>query len=375
MDKVLIFYGAQQEFEKLIPKNNARNLTDVVMETDSDTRVFTVQIPNKPEIEKEKLQIENFIIESSEYAGVREHVILNFANFVAKLDIKNMYLHNPPLQISNQLKRLFSQSEIVKQEYTVFSNNHIIPFSNSFDERLKGQESAKIQILKSLFPLTTGKHEKPIVLLFYGDTGLGKTEAAKVLADVLGEKLFRKQFSMFQNNQFSTYLFGGAHYEKSFAKDLLDRESNVILLDEFDKANPVFHSAFYQLFDDSIYEDQNYYLELKKSVIICTSNYKSVDEIKKQLGNAIFSRFDSVIKFDSLNNKAKTEIAEIQYQNKLSIYDDNQQQQIESKNIKTALINSCVNCTNAREIEHLIEQTFSLVLIQQELNKNSSCEI
>ena len=46
-------------------------------------------------------------------------------------------------------------------------------------------------------------------------------------------------------------------------KDLLGRESDVILLDEFDKANPIFHSAFYQLFDDGIYEDTNYYLELK----------------------------------------------------------------------------------------------------------------
>jgi len=369
MNKVLIFYGSRQEFEKLIPQNETRNLTDVVMETDSDTRVFTVQMPDKPEIVKEKIYIKNFIIESSEYAGVREHVILNFINFLAKLNVDNMYLHNPPLQISNQLKRLYSQTEIVKQSYKTFSNEYIAPFSVLFDKRLKGQEYAKISILKSLFPLITGKREKPVVLLFYGDTGLGKTEAAKILSDVLGEKLFRKQFSMFQNNQFATYLFGGTHFEKSFAKDLLDRESNVLLLDEFDKAYSVFHCAFYQLFDDSIFEDQNYSLELKQSIIICTSNYKSIEEIKKQLGNAIFSRFDAVIKFEPLTNQAKTEIAEIQYSEKLSIYADSQKQQIEAKNIKKALMDRCLGCNNAREIEHLIEQTFSLILIQQELTQ------
>lgn len=80
------------------------------------------------------------------------------------------------------------------------------------------------------------------------------------------------------------HTFGGAHYEPSFAKELLDRESNVILLDEFDKAYSVFHSAFYQLFDEGIYEDQNYRLELFKSIIICTSNYKSEDDIKSHLG-------------------------------------------------------------------------------------------
>lgn len=99
-------------------------------------------------------------------------------------------------------------------------------------------------------------------MLFYGSSGIGKTETANLISICLTEKLFRKQFSMFQNNQFSTYLFGGAHYEKSFAKELLDRESNVILLDEFDKAHPIFHSTFYQLFDEGIFEDQNYIVQL-----------------------------------------------------------------------------------------------------------------
>ena len=122
--------------------------------------------------------------------------------------------------------------------------------------------------------------QKPVVLLFYGKSGIGKTETAKYLAQIIGEPIFRKQFSMYQNNQFATYLFGGAHYEKSFAKDLLDRKSNVLLLDEFDKAHPSFHSAFYQLFDEGIYEDQNYYLTLKKSIIICTSNYTDLKDIE-----------------------------------------------------------------------------------------------
>ena len=67
---------------------------------------------------------------------------------------------------------------------------------------------------------------------------------------------------MFQNNEFATYLFGGKYNEKSFAQDLLARRSNVILLDEFDKANPIFHSAFYQLFDEGIYEDTNFHAEV-----------------------------------------------------------------------------------------------------------------
>jgi len=176
---------------------------------------------------------------------------------------------------------------------------------------------------------------------------------------------------MFQNNQFATYLFGGAHYEGSFAKDLLDRESNVILLDEFDKANPVFHSAFYQLFDGGIYEDQNYSLELNKSIIICTSNYKSEDDIKSHLGNAIFSRFDAIIHFSSLASEAKREIANMKYDEKIQHYSVNDQEILRHADLRERLVCYSEQCSNAREISRLIDQTFSLLLINELLGKKA----
>ena len=91
-----------------------------------------------------------------------------------------------------------------------------------------------------------------MVLMFYGPSGVGKTETAKFISKALGEKIFRKQFSMFHSEEFSDYLFGENHSRPCFAKDLLERESNVILLDEFDKPAPVFHSVFYQLFDEGV---------------------------------------------------------------------------------------------------------------------------
>ena len=94
---------------------------------------------------------------------------------------------------------------------------------------------------------------------------------------------------MYQNNESANYLFGGKYNEKSFAKDLIGRDSNVILLDEFDKAYSVFHSAFYQLFDEGIYEDQNYKVDVRHALIICTSNYKSKDEVREKLGNPILT--------------------------------------------------------------------------------------
>jgi len=363
MNRVVIFYGSRSAFEQIIPKRDCRNLTDLVMEIDTDNRSFVVEIPDRPVEEKKKTLVENFIIESDEYSGVREHVILNFANFLAKLNVNNLYIQNPPIAISSQIEKLYTQVEIIRQEYKAISKDNLVELYNNYQNKIKGQNKALKLLLQALYPLTNPNRKKPVVILFYGDTGLGKTETAHAISDVVKERLFRKQFSMFQNNQFATYLFGGTHYEKSFAKELLDRESNVILLDEFDKANSTFHSAFYQLFDEGIYEDQNYHLELKNSIIICTSNYKTVDDIKNKLGKAIFSRFDSVIKFDDLSTDSKNQIAFMQFEEKYNAYTKSEQLIIDSFDIRDKLIEKCTQCNNAREISHLIDDTFALVLL------------
>ena len=245
MNKVIIYYGSKEKFNRIIPKEY-RNLTDLVYESDKDGKTMKLVIPNQngeyPKEEKEeKIFVKNFVISSDEYAGVREHVITNFINFLAKFNVENLYIQNPPLQISEQIIRLYPKAEVKYQKYKQLTTSHLLKINEEYDNKIIGQEDVKLELLQALFPLTLRYRKKPVVLLFYGKSGIGKTETAKYLAKVIGEPIFRKQFSMYQNNQFATYLFGGAHYEKSFAKDLLDRKSNVLLLDEFDKAHPSFH--------------------------------------------------------------------------------------------------------------------------------------
>ena len=69
----------------------------------------------------------------------------------------------------------------------------------------------------------------------------------------------RIQFSMMQTSEAYDYVFGAEHSKSSFARDMMGRESNVILIDEFDKVNPALYNAFYELFDEGKYVDTNYY--------------------------------------------------------------------------------------------------------------------
>ncbi|WP_306010438.1 AAA family ATPase [Bacillus sp. MMSF_3328] len=365
MSNIVIFYGSKTEFYKIIPTDH-RTLTDLVYEIDKDSKSYVIHIQGQNENNKNDapVVVENFVVSSDEYAGVREHVIINFNNFLSKFVAENIYLHNPPLQISEQVKRLYPNIEIRYQDYSSITLKNLKAINNKYDSKIIGQENVKFELLQALFPLTLENRIKPVVLLLYGKSGIGKTETAKFIAELIGEPLFRKQFSMFQNNQFATYLFGGAHYEKSFAKDLLDRESNVLLLDEFDKAHSSFHSAFYQLFDEGIYEDQNYYLKLDKSIIICTSNYNDLDEIETHLGSAIYNRFDKIIQFNDLSDEAKLKIGEQKYESLLEVYKNHL-----TKEILERLSSSYVECNNVREIHHLIEDTFALHAVLENIKK------
>ena len=372
MNKILIFYGSNREFAKNIPKKG-RNFTSIVMELDNDSKenVMIVKGADEEIIKSppKKIIIKDFIINSDEYCGVREHVIVNFSNFIAKIDITNMYIQNPPLHISEQLHRLYDEENIIEekvQSYKEIDQDLFKQINSEYDNIIIGQEKVKIEVLQALYLHLNHKRKKPIVMLFYGDSGVGKTETAQYLAKLLQGKLMRKQLSMYQNNQFATYLFGGRHSEPSFAKDLLDRDSDVILLDEFDKANSMFHSAFYQIFDEGIYEDQNYQVKLEKSIIICTSNYKSIDEIKEKLGNAIYNRFDSVIHFIDLSIEAKARIANKIIEETIKNFDKNGIKLDE--NVKKRLEDNVIQCSNVREIQRLIERTFSLIAIRKICN-------
>ena len=316
----------------------------------------------RKQIRKKKIRMLNFVAFADEYSSINEHVIINFLSFIAKLSITNMYIQNPPIHLQEQIKRAFDSTGIVEeihQNYNVITEKTIKEINADFDKRIIGQQSVKEQILKSIFPIMNNVQYKPVVLLFYGNSGIGKTETAQFLTEKIGGQILRKQFSMYQNNESANYLFGGKYNEKSFAKDLIGRDSNVILLDEFDKAYSVFHSAFYQLFDEGIYEDHNYKVVVNKAIIVCTSNYKTIDEIKEHLGLPIYNRFDSIIKFDDLPDMAKEKIAEREIERLKKDYD------IEDRELFDKIKEGAVTQSNAREIKHLIKETFSLVALKK----------
>ena len=174
---------------------------------------------------------------------------------------------------------------------------------------------------------------------------------------------------MFHSDKFASYVFGGTHSESSFARDLVDRSSGVILIDEFDKANPVFHSAFYEIFDQGVFEDKNYRVEIGPTLIICTSNYGSEDEIRLALGDALYSRFDAFIPFEPLSPAEIRQVINRLVDNHFDTLSAEEQATLDKDKIKSMLYEHAGSIGNVRKLGKLVDEVISLLLVRAMLSE------
>ncbi len=368
MNKINIFYGPYEEFKQELPENYV-NLTDYVYQTDKkhkDIRIY--QNPDSYSTEYEKLDIENLVAFSDNYANLNEHAIQAFASLLIEDNISNLYLQNPPYQIVSQLEKKWGDiTEKKTYSYKKITSSFLKNINKQFDKKIIGQPQVRERLLATLYSLTKSKSDKKIcVVLFYGPSGVGKTETAKFLSKLMNnKKIFREQMSMYHNDEFSSYLFGGKHSQDSFAKRLLNRKSNVIVLDEFDKCNPIFHSAFYQLFDEGIFKDKNYRVDLTNSIIICTSNYLDVSAIKQNLGEPIYSRFDAIIPFKELSLEDKQTILNNELTSELSKLSKKERKIIDAIELKAQLTQHIHKLENVRKIKNLVRDSINLRIIRK----------
>ncbi|MGE0007388.1 MAG: ATP-dependent Clp protease ATP-binding subunit ClpA [Parvibaculaceae bacterium] len=169
--------------------------------------------------------------------------------------------------------------------------------------------------------------EKPIgCYLFSGPTGVGKTEVAKRLADVLGVKLLRFDMSEYMERHSVSRLIGAPPGYVGFDQgglltDGVDQNPYcVLLLDEIEKAHPDLFNILLQVMDHGKLTDHNgKTVEFRNTILIMTTNAGAQDLAKAAFGftrttregddqeaiNRMFSpefrnRLDAIIPFDHL---------------------------------------------------------------------------
>lgn len=371
-EKIIIFWGPTEKFNEYIDgyykiDNTNYTLTQLVNLSERERNTFLIHIEGQIEHERENKNINLLTVSINEYSGVTEAVTNNFVNYISKYDIDKIIIQNPPNDIVRDLKKQYKVNEVYEYnyDYSRIDDELIKKFKFCCNNRIYGQEKALEKVLQSLIiQEKLNKENKPIVIMLYGPSGVGKTETGRLLAELLDEKMFYSQFSMFQNEGFLNYLYGNKIQESSFAKDLLNRTSNIIFLDEFDKANRFVYSALYQMFDTGEFEDNNFRVNLNNSLIICTSNYENPEKILEHLGTPMFFRINCIIKYDKLSIEVKLRLVEKYYEDLCLQLNEEERIIIENSKIKEKNLKLASKLDNARQIENFIRNDIARELIK-----------
>jgi ATP-dependent Clp protease ATP-binding subunit ClpA len=134
--------------------------------------------------------------------------------------------------------------------------------------------------------------EKPIgSYLFSGPTGVGKTEVAKQLANVLGVELLRFDMSEYMERHTVSRLIGAPPGYVGFDQgglltDGIDQHPHcVLLLDEIEKAHPDLFNILLQIMDHGKLTDHNgKQVEFRNVILIMTTNAGAADLAKPAFG-------------------------------------------------------------------------------------------
>ena len=318
IEKIVVFYGSRKDFDNVI--NDRVQEDEVTIPFMDLIQHYNARLrPNESGVREsalsQNISVDNCIVRADDYASVLEHVLGNFVNIVTlNHDVGTIYIQNPPKRVLRSLVSAYDEGiEYLYSDYIGIDRDVLKSIHRQLNDKILGQELCKKQLISGLYKLLLRESNKPAVLMLYGPSGVGKTETAKCISEVLGGELLRVQFSMMQTNEAYNYIFGSEHSKSSFAKDMMSRETNVILIDEFDKVNSVFYNAFYELFDEGRYVDANYDVDLKNTIFLCTCNFRNETEIKTALGPAMYSRIGCCIEYTDLSKEQKCAIIEKRY--------------------------------------------------------------
>ena len=193
---------------------------------------------------------------------------------------------------ASKRKKTISKAEI---EDIVAKIARIPPANVSNDDRGKlqtlerdlksvvfGQDKA-LEVLASAVKMARsglGKNDKPIgAFLFSGPTGVGKTEAAKQLAYIMGIDLIRFDMSEYMERHAVSRLIGAPPGYVGFDQGGLLTEAVtkkphcVLLLDEIEKAHPDIFNVLLQVMDHGTLTDNNgRKADFRNVIVIMTTN-------------------------------------------------------------------------------------------------------
>ena len=229
-------------------------------------------------------------------------------------------------------------------QLTAEERERLLRLEQQLHERIVGQEEAVEAVAEAIRRSRAGLGDpnRPVgSFLFLGPTGVGKTELARALAEVMfGDESLMLRFDMseFQERHTVSRLVGAppgyVGYEEAgqLTEQVRRRPYSVLLFDEIEKAHPDVFNILLQILDDGRLTDaQGRTVDFKHSVVIMTSNLGAdriqqfareggdFDQLKDELMQVLrqsfrpefINRIDEIIVFRALDDRQLAQITRL----------------------------------------------------------------
>jgi ATP-dependent Clp protease ATP-binding subunit ClpC len=235
-----------------------------------------------------------------------------------------------------------SRTGIPVDKLTEGERERLLKLEEALHARVVGQDEAVTAVAEAVRRSRSGMGDpdRPVgSFLFLGPTGVGKTELAKALAELLfgdEDRLIRFDMSEYQERHTVSRLVGAppgyvGHEEAGQLTEAVRRKPySVLLFDEVEKAHPDVFNLLLQVLDDGRLTDaQGRTVDFRNTVVIMTSNVgaptiqtmadRPVSEIRDAIQPDIQARFrpeflnriDEIIVFHPLTRENLSTIVDL----------------------------------------------------------------
>ncbi len=200
------------------------------------------------------------------------------------------------ISIEDVAQVIARRTQIPVEVILVRDEDRLLQLEKELNKRIIGQDQAISSVAKAIRISRAGLRapNRPVVLLFAGPTGTGKSELAKALSRFLyldESRLITLDMTEFQEEHSMAKIVGsppgyvGFGDEPHFIREIRLHPSSVVLLDEIEKAHPAVLMVFMQVFDEGrITDARGRVINCSEAIFILTSNLGATLKVKPQLG-------------------------------------------------------------------------------------------
>ena len=194
-----------------------------------------------------------------------------------------------------EIERVIAKiAQIPERSVSVSEKDRLQNLEVELKERIFGQDDAVDAVVQAVKRSRAGfrQPDKPVAnFLFVGPTGVGKTELARQLADILGVAMHRFDMSEYQEKHTVARLIGSppgyvGYEEGGLLTDAIRKTPHaVLLMDEIEKAHQDVFNVLLQVMDYATLTDNTgRKADFRNVIIIMTSNAGARDIGKSIIG-------------------------------------------------------------------------------------------